>query len=135
MRILVTAAALLAAVALAPSAGAQYRVEARVLTPISRDAEPGSRVTVAWTLTHVEGGKRRPLGAGYVLARLVGPNGRRTPSAYGVHTLRPGGYRARLRVPRGGARRLEIGVMGSTCDANGCRRTLKLFPIVGRVFR
>jgi hypothetical protein len=135
VRVRLTAAVLLAAVSLAPIAAAQYRVEARVLTPISRDAEPGSRITVAWTLTHVEGGKRRPYGAGYVLARLVGPNGRRTPSVYGVHMLRPGGYRARLRVPRGGTRRLEIGVMGSACDANGCRRALKLFPIVGRVFR
>jgi len=118
----------------APTAAAKEGVVARVLTPISRDAEPGSRVTVAWTLTYLEAGKRRPFGAGYVFVRLVGPRGLRTPPAYGVHTLRPGGYRARVRVPRGGARRIEIGIMGTVCDAKGCRSAPKLFPIVGRMF-
>lgn len=126
---------LAALLALPVPVGAKDGVVARVLTPIARDAEPGSRITVAWTLTYVEAGKRRPYGAGYVFVRLVGPGGSRTPSAYGVHLVRPGGYRARVKVPRGGVRRVEIGVMGSTCDATGCRRDPKLFRITGRVFR
>ncbi len=119
----------------APAAAAKEDVVARVLTPISRDAEPGSRVTVAWTLTYAEAGKRRPFGAGYVFVRLVGPGGSRTPLAYGVHTLRPGGYRARAKVPRGGVSRVEIGIMGTVCGRDGCRTGPKLFRIVGRVFR
>ena len=99
-----------------------------MLTPISRDAEPGSRVVVAWTLTYVEAGKRRPFGAGYVFVRLVGPRGSRTPLAYGVHLLRPGGYRARVKVPRGGVSRVEIGMMGSVCDESGCRASGEALP-------
>jgi hypothetical protein len=119
----------------APTAVAKDGVVARVLTPISHDAQPGSRVTIAWTLTYPEAGKRRPFGAGYVFARLVGPAGSRAPLAYGVHTRRPGGYRARVKVPRGGVKRLEIGMMGTVCDGDGCRTGPKLFPIRGRVFR
>ncbi len=118
-----------------PAAGAKEGVVARVLTPISRDVKPGSRVTVAWTLTYLEAGKRRPFGAGYVFGRLVGPGGSRSPLAYGVHTHRPGGYRARVKVPRGGVRRLEIGMMGTVCDGDGCRTGPKLFRIAGPVFR
>jgi hypothetical protein len=120
------AVALLAS--LASIAGAQENVVARVLTPISRDAKPGTSVTVKWTLTAAEAGKRRPYRPGYVFVRLVGPGGARTPLAYGVHLLRPGGYRASVKVPRGGVRRVEIGVLGST-------RRAKLFRVVGPVFR
>jgi hypothetical protein len=134
LRALVAGGVLGVLLVLATAAGAKEGVVARVLTPIARDAEPGSKVTVAWTLTYVEAGKRRPFGAGYVFARLVGPGGSRTPLAYGVHTRRPAGYRATVRVPRGGARRLQIGVMGTVCDAEGCRSAPKLFPIRGRVF-
>ena len=121
--------------ALPMPAGAKEGVVARVLTPISREAAPGSMVKVSWTLTFLEDGKRRPFGGGYVFARLVGPGGKRTPLAYGVGTRQPGRYWARVRVPRGGVGRLEIGIMGSACDAKGCRSAPKLFPLVGRVFR
>jgi hypothetical protein len=127
-------AAVLLALA-APTAGAKEGVVARVLTPISRVAEPGSKVTVVCTLTHVEAGKRRPFGGGYVFVRLVGAFGTRSPLVYGVGTRRLGRYRASVRVPRGGSKRLEIGIMGTVCDAKGCRSAPKLFPIVGRVFR
>jgi hypothetical protein len=135
LRSLAAGAVLAALLASASTAGAKEGVVARVLTPISRDAEPGSRVTVAWTLTYVEAGKRRPFGGGYVFARLVGPGGTRTPLAYGVQVRHLGRYRASVRVPRGGARRLELGVMGTVCDAKGCRPAPKLFRIAGRVFR
>ena len=134
-RALAAAALLAALLALPATAGAKDGVVARVLMPISRDAEPGSKVTVVWTLTYVEGGKRRPYGPGYVFVRLFGPGGSRTPPAYGVHVVQPGRYRARVRVPRGGVTRLVIGVMGSKCDDRGCRRALKYFPIVGRALR
>ena len=134
-RALAAAALLAALLALSAPAAAKEGVVARVLTPIPRDAEPGSRVVVAWTLSYFEAGKRRPFGPGYVFVRLVGPRGSRTPLAYGVHLLRPGGYRARVKVPRGGVSRVEIGMMGSVCDESGCRRAEKLFRITGRVFR
>jgi hypothetical protein len=132
-RALAAGAVLAALLALAPAAGAKEGVVARVLTPIPREAAPGSTVKVAWSLTFLHDGKRRPFGAGYVFARLVGPGGKRMPLAYGVGA-KPGRYSARVRVPRGGARRLEIGIMSTVCDAKGCRAGPKLFPIRGRVF-
>jgi hypothetical protein len=121
---------------LAPAAGAKEGVVARVLTPISREAEPGSRVSVVWTLTYLEAGKRRPFGGGYVFVRLVRPGGTRTPLAYGVEARQRGRYRARVTIPRGGVSRVEIGIMGSACRRDGsCRPSPKLFPIVGRALR
>ena len=126
---------LAAVLALPAAAGAKEDVVARVLTPISRDAEPGAKVTVVWRLTVVEAGKRRPFRAGYVFVRLVGRNGARTPLAYGVEAGSGGRYRARVRVPRGGVRRIEIGIMGTVCDGGGCRPGPRLFRIAGPVFR
>jgi hypothetical protein len=123
-------AALLAAPV--PAAEAKERVVARVLTPISRDAEPGSRVTVVWSLTLVEAGKRRPFGAGYVFVRLFGPGAART-TAYGLHANRPGRYRATARIPRGGVARVAIGVMGTACGGvpRSCQPSPRYFPIAG----
>ena len=136
MRVVLTAGALLAALALIPAAAAKEGSVARILTPLSRDAEPGTRVTVAWTVTVVEAGRSRPYGGGYVFVRLVAPTGTRTPLVYGREWRQRGRYRAAVRVPRGGVRRIEIGVMGAACRPDGsCRPAPKLFPIVGRVFR
>jgi hypothetical protein len=129
-------AALLAALVVS-SAGAKEGVVARVVTPISRDAEPGSKVRVVWTLTFLEAGERRPFGGGYVFVRLFGPNGSHSARTYAVQP-EPGRFRALVKVPRGGVRRVEFGIMGMVCDAEGrpgCHPGPKLFPIVGRVFR
>jgi hypothetical protein len=134
-RAFAVAAVLALVLALPAPAGAKDGVVARVLTPISRDAAPGTTVRVVWTLTVVEAGKRRPFRAGYVFLRLVGPNGARTPLAYGVEAGPGGRYRARVRVPRGGVRRVEIGIMGTVCDRDGCRPAPRLFRIAGPVFR
>lgn len=127
--------AALAALAAAPGA-AKEGVVARVVTPISRDAEAGSKITVVWTLTFVEAGKRRPFGAS-VFVRLFGTNGSRSARVY-AEPREPGRYRASVKVPRGGVKRVEFGLMGMVCDAKGrpgCHASPKIFPIVGRVFR
>jgi hypothetical protein len=121
-------------VVVAPAAGAKDGVVARLATPIERDSEPGSRVTVTWTLTHTKAGKTRPFGGGYAFARLVGRTGSSSPRVFGANPA-PGRYRATIRVPRGGIGRVVIGIMGSRCDATGCRPAPKTFPLVGRVFR
>jgi hypothetical protein len=137
-RTLVAAAAALSALAvLVPAATAKEGVVARILTPVSRAAEPGSTANVVWTLTVVEDGKRRPFGGGYVFVRLFGPNGSRSPLAYGVHTGRPARYRATVRVPRGGVTRLAVGIMGSVCGPSrtNCRPAPRYFRIAGRALR
>ena len=103
------------------------------MTPVERDAAPGSRVSIGWTLTRVQDGKRRPFGGGYAFVRLVGLAAS-SPRVLGTNPA-PGRYRATVTVPRGGIARVEIGIMGSRCDATGCRPAPKLFPIRGPVFR
>ena len=121
-------------VLLASPAGAKEGVVARVVTPLSRDADPGSKVTVVWTLTYLEAGERRPFGGGWIFVRLFGPDGSRSARTYAANPA-PGRFRATVKVPRGGVRRAEFGIMGTACDRDGCRPSPKLFPIVGRVFR
>ena len=134
-RALGLAAVLAVVLGLPAPAEAKGEVVVRVLTPISRDVTPGTKVSVVWTLTVVEAGKRRAYRAGYVFIRLVGLNGARTPLAYGVEAGPAGRYRARVRVPPGGVRRVEIGVMGTVCGGDVCRPGPRLFRIAGPVFR
>jgi hypothetical protein len=49
--------------------------------------------------------------------------------------VEPGRYRATVRVPRGGVERVVFGIIGTACDAEGCRDVPRRFPIAGRVFR
>jgi hypothetical protein len=101
----------------ASPAGAKEGVVARVVTPISRDAEPGSKVT-----RRLDAHLRR------------GRQGALSPRAHAAKPA-PGRFRATVRVPRGGVSRVEFGIVGTACDQEGCRASPKLFPIVGRVFR
>jgi hypothetical protein len=138
-RLLVAGAALVAALLAlgAAPAGAKEGVVARVQTPISRDADPGTRITVVWMLYSVEAGERRPFGGGAIFIRLLGPGDSRSKRVYAA-PIEPGRYRATVRVPRGGVRRLELGIMGMVCNVQGrlgCRPSPKLFPIVGSPFR
>lgn len=110
-----------------PPAASKEGVVARVLTPIPRDARPGARLKVVWTLSYVDGGKRRPFGAGRVFIRLFGPGGSRSRRVYATE-LERGRYRARVTVPRGGVRRVAIGLMGMRC-AGSCRPDPVLFRI------
>ncbi len=132
--------AVVALVALAASvvggtpAAAKEGVVARVLTPIPRSAEPGTKLRVVWTLSFVEDGQRRLFTAEGVFIRLFGPDGSRSPRVYAFQPT-PGRYRATVTVPRGGVRKVVIGVMGTACDAAGCRSAPALFPIAGRAFR
>jgi hypothetical protein len=126
--------AVVALAALAGQASAKEGVVARVLTAIDPDATPGTDVTVVWTLTYVEDGRRHPFGGGYVLIRLFGPGdfrSRRVPAT----PVRMGRYRATVIVPRGGIRRIVTGLMGTRCDASGCRPSPMVFRIAGDPLR
>jgi hypothetical protein len=116
--------------ALVAPAAAKEGVVAKVRVPVARDAAPGTKVTMVWELTVVESGKARPFRANGVFLRLVGPGGSRSPRAYAVQ-FEPGWYRAFARVPRGGVRRVVIGLMGW----NDYGPAPVTFPVIGRVFR
>ena len=127
------AAAVAVAVVASPASG-KGRVVARVLTPIPRDTLPGTRLRVVWTLSLVNAGPRQPVNAEGVFIRLVGRDGALSPRVYAFQpTL--GRYRATVTVPRGGVRRVVIGLMGTACDPAGCRPSPALFPIAGDPFR
>jgi hypothetical protein len=116
------------------AAAAKEGVVARVLTPIARDARPGTAITIVWTLSYVDETRtRRPFGSAAIFVRLLGPDGSRSPRVYGAE-VRRGRFRATVRIPRGGVRKLEIGVMGTRCAAR-CRSAPAHFPIVGDPFR
>lgn len=129
----VTAGALAGAVlglAVAAPLGAKDGVVAKARVPVPRAAEPGTRVTFVWELTLVADGRSRPFTADGVFMRLFGPNGSRTPRAYATQ-LADGRYRATARVPRGGVRRVVVGLLGWNDNGPAPVR----FPVIGRVFR
>jgi hypothetical protein len=134
-RFLAAGALIVVLVALVASpAGAKEGVVARVVTPISSEAAPGTRVTVVFTLTFTEAGKRHPFGGGAVFIRLWGPDDTRTRRVYAAPIER-GRYRATARVPRGGVHRVVIGLMGEMCNAEGCRPSPMYFRIAGDPIR
>lgn len=127
-------AAVASVVAATPTA-AKEGVVARVLTPIPRNSEPGAKLKIVWTLSYVEAGIRHPFGAGAVFIRLFGADGARSPRVYASEFKR-GRYRALVDVPRGGVRRVVIGLMGRSCGwPSGCRPSPAIFEIVGQPLR
>ena len=113
---------------------AKEGVLARVLTPISRSAEPGTMVRVVWTLYHVDAGKRVLFNASGVFIRLFGPSGSHSTRVYATQP-ELGRYRAAVMVPRGGVRRVVIGLMGTSCGPDSCRPSPAIFGIVGQPLR
>ena len=120
-----------AAVVGAAPAAAKEGVVARVLKPIPRGAEPGTKVTVVWALYHVEAGERVPFNANGVFIRLFGPGGSHSARVYATQP-EVGRYRAAVGVPLGGVRRVVIGLMGTSCGPGGCRPSPAIFEIVGQ---
>jgi hypothetical protein len=137
MRHLLAALVLLSLVAASlavSAASAKEGVVARVVHPIDRAAPPGERLRVVWDLFYVEDGRRQAFGGGAVFIQLIGGGTSRSRRAYGA-PIGLGRYRGTVTVPRGGIRRVVIGLMGTRCDASGCRASPMLFPIVGDPFR
>lgn len=106
------AASLLVAAAAAPPAPAKGDVRATLTTVPPTDAEPGSTVTVAWTLQSVHAGVREPFGAGGVFVQLRSATG--AAATIADATGRGGAFRARATVPEGGIGGLRIGLRGWT---------------------
>jgi hypothetical protein len=103
--------AALAALAVATPAAGKDDVRARIEGTVRCDAAAGSTISVAWRLESVERGRRRRFGAGDVFVRLLSRSGAR-PTKARARSTRRGRYRARVRVPRGEIRRLQIGLDG-----------------------
>jgi hypothetical protein len=119
--------AALVAVFVVPSATAKEGAQAHLLRPLPDSAAPGSFVTVRWSVD-VPGphGTRVPFGADGMFVRVTGKSGA-SIRAYTLHAGPP--FEARVRVPAGGIRAVRFGLMGTACDASGCRASPMWFPL------
>jgi hypothetical protein len=122
---LVALAAAAALVAALP-ATAKEGVTATLLTRIPLDAPAGTRLEVAWRLTYLDHGSRRPFGAGGVFVRLRSAAGGRAVTAFASGN---GDYRTTVVVPEGGIGDVQIGLQGWTSGPDGTRESDLLFPI------
>jgi hypothetical protein len=91
---------------------------AKLAAPLPRDAEPGSTITVHWTLSSFvdENGATGPFSAQGAYIKLVGSE---ITEAFGTETpLGSGNYVAEIIIPAGGIRDAEFGISG-TSTING----------------
>jgi hypothetical protein len=118
------------AIAALPAAGKEG-VEATLLTSVPRDAAPGERLRVEWTLTYLhEDGKRKPFGAGGVFVRLRSASGAAAKEGFDSGRAHPRGeYAATVVIPEGGVGKIEIGLRGWATGPGRTRRADVLFPI------
>ena len=110
-------------VLLATPAAAKEGVRARLEAPVALDARAGTTIRVVWRLVDEEG---RPFGGGGIYLRV-------SRCAHGPLTVRatprgPGRYAARVKVPKGGMRRLVVGLPGWRIIGERKERADALFP-------
>jgi hypothetical protein len=111
----IAAAALIATL---PAAG-KNGVKATLTTRIPLGAPAGTQLRVAWKLADQDG---HPFGAGGIFVRLLGPSRANAQVTF----LRCSGHcSAKVRVPKGGIRGIQIGLRGYMNGQPG----LMLFPI------
>jgi hypothetical protein len=106
--------ALLALVA-APTALAKEFVEATLDAPIAMGTPGGTEIIIGVTLMvpDPETGEMHRVDGSPIEIRLTGPGGATTRAA-GAQDGIPGHYVARIAIPEGGAREIEIGIDGTT---------------------
>lgn len=120
-----------AAVAGVLPAAAKEGVKATLLTHIPQNAQPGSRLEVAWRLFSTgDKGRPEPFNAMAVFVRLDSATGAVSREAFARGDAHPtGAYAATVVVPKGGIGDIEIGLMGWSDGPNGSHRSDAMFPI------
>jgi hypothetical protein len=119
----------MAALAAALPAAGKDGVKATFATTIPRDAEPGTKLEVAWRLASIdEHGQAQPFGGSGVFVRLLSASGAGAQIAYADEHA-TGDYTATVVVPQGGIGKVEVGIRGWTSGAGGTHRADALFPI------
>ena len=131
-------ACLVAVVAVVAMAGVALAKEGAAVTlaaPIPRDAEPGSTISVTFTVAIETATGSSPVYGSPVFVRLIAPDGTTTEGAGTEQTAGSGTYSASVVVPAGGINSAEFGMAGSTTDANGnTARSDELFEVHGWLF-
>ena len=97
--------------------------------PLPQDAEPGSSIEVGLMLWDNDG--QEPIAHFPPFIRLHPATGDAEPSMVGLVEDWSGHYAWQIEVPAGGVGRLEVGLGGTACDANGCQRQESIYPVAG----
>ena len=86
--------------------------------PIQRDADPGSTLTVVFTVTGLGDADSRPVSGWPIVLRLTAPDGSYN-EALGVERGASGTYVATIDVPAGGIATADFAVQGISTFADG----------------
>jgi hypothetical protein len=107
----------------------------RLAAPIPRDAEPGSSITVTFSVTVPdENGRMVPVTGSPMVLKLIGPDGT-TTEALGAERGTPGTYTAAIRVPASGIASATFGIRGTGVAADGTTSIQDLaFDVDGLLF-
>jgi hypothetical protein len=97
--------------------------------PLPTDAEAGSQLDVGLMLWDNE--SREPIAQFPPFVRIHPATGDAEPSMAGLVEDWSGHYRWTIEVPAGGLGKVEVGLGGTACDANGCQRQEQIYPIAG----
>jgi hypothetical protein len=131
-------AGLIAVVSVLALAGTVLAKEGAAVTlaqPIPRDAEPGSTLTVTFTVTIDTGTGPSPVYGSPVFVRLIAPYGTTSEGSGTEKTQGSGTYTADVVVPAGGIKSAEFGLRGTSTDASGKSvRSDELFEVHGWLF-
>ena len=112
---------ILGALALLSSGGLVLAKEGGLVTlaaPIPRDADPGTTLTVEFTVTGVGDADSRPVSGWPIVLRLTAPDGSFN-EALGVERGATGTYVATIEVPAGGIASADFAVQGVSTLADG----------------
>ena len=103
--------------------------------PIPRDAEPGSTLTVTFTVTVPdENGHPVAFSGSPMVLKLQGPDGT-TTEAMGAEHGTPGTYTALIRVPASGIESAVFGVRGTSTTSDGTTSIADMpFDVDGLLF-
>ena len=116
--VVAAAAALIAVLASAAFALAKEGGIVTLTTPIPRDAEPGSTLTVEFTVMVPGEDGMTPLTGSPMVLKLTGPDGTTTEAMAGERGT-PGTYVATIEVPASGIKTATFGLRGTATSADG----------------
>jgi hypothetical protein len=123
-------AAVLLALSLAGVAAAKGGALASLETPIPPDADPGTKIDVAWRAWMPDAGTDWPFSGLPVFIRLISADGRRSTETMGRESpMGSGRYEATIAIPSGGVGRVEVGLFGESCVEGTCTRSDLLFEL------
>ena len=124
-------AAVLLALSLAGVTAAKGGALASLETPIPPDADPGTKIDVAWRAWMPDAGTDWPFSGLPVFIRLISADGGRSTETMGRESPAGSGqYEATIAIPSGGVGRVEVGLFGESCVDGTCTRSDLMFELL-----